>query len=159
MSLANLISVFSFLSFLEIPWDDNTLMTLPNCRDKVHTFLQHFKMATNNQMDFEDIHPQEFYTGLQEDTICLHCLWRKSQGWCQSVLFSSLTESPSQLQACPATDTLFLYHWSPIRKACPGSKPTASPQARHQLPLKPLWNVFLKMGKVQQFWHSRELNL
>lgn len=40
--------MFSFLSFLAIPWDYSTVMTLLNCRDKIHTFLQHLK-SSNHQ--------------------------------------------------------------------------------------------------------------
>lgn len=152
MSLANLISMLSFLSFLAIPWDYGTVMTLLNCRDKIRTFLQHFKTATINQIDFEDICSQEFCTGLQEDRVSLHCLWRKSRGQSQSVFFSSIIEPPSQPQTCPGTGELFSHQWSPIRKAHPF-------QNTHQLPLKPFAKSSSTMGNLQQLRRVREISL
>lgn len=158
MSLANLISMLSFLSFLAIPWDYSTVMTLLNCRDKIHTFLQHFKTATINQIDFEDICSQEFCTGLQEDRVSLHCLWRKSQDQCQSVLFSSVIEPPSQPQTCPGTSTLFSYQWSPIRKACPGLIHCFTSE-HTSAAFEAFCKGFLSMGKVQELRHVRELSI
>lgn len=142
-SSANILSMLAILSFLEIPWDYSTFMTLLNCRNKTYAFPQHFKTATirwtwrifvlkNSVQIFMKM--GYAYTSLKKVVRSV-----------VSVLFpASLTELLLQAQACPASShTLTISLWRHVQGAhhgflndhC-GSYPTKNSLWFHSIPLQ-----------------------